>query len=92
MAKQNLIEIKVRSTIITIITLVKAFISCHLSYCRCLSPIYAKFKLFPLFNQLSDEYHWVWIIRLIDEIILLSAIFSILLVPCWCYYWAENRH
>ena len=36
--------------------------------------------------------HSVWIIRLIDEIILLSAIFLVRLVSYWGLYRADNRH
>jgi hypothetical protein len=51
-----------------------------------LSPIHVKLKLFPLSIVVDSKIHWVWIIRLIDEVILLSAIFSILLASCWGLY------
>jgi hypothetical protein len=39
----------------------------------------------PLQSRSRLSVHWVWIIRLIDEIILLSAILPILLASYWGY-------
>jgi hypothetical protein len=76
----------------TMITLSKAFTTCILSYRWFLSHIHVQVQVISPPQSVGRLLHWVSIFRLIDEIILLSAIFPILLVPCWGLYGADNSH
>ena len=77
----------------TMITLVRLPLVVSFVVLSILSSIHVQVQVIsPLPITVDNEIHWVWIIRLIDEIILLSAIFPLLLVSYWGCYRAENRH